>query len=95
MDHTIYMLNARIDFLESQILSLLSSHSYTKKKRNSGFHLFAQHVRHHVRSYLFKINFDSTGNPQFTPSNIDIIKEISTMWNDINDEEKSHWARLT
>lgn len=82
MVHTIDMLKARIDFLEFHIQSLLS---YNKKKRISGFHNFAQAVRPHVRSYLFQIS-------HFNPSNSDIIKEISAMWNDISTEEKYHWV---
>ena len=81
MVHTIDLLKARIEFLEFHIQSLLS---YNKKKRISGFHVFAQSVRPHVRSYLFHIY-------HFNPTNTDIIKEISAMWNDISTEEKDHW----
>lgn len=81
-------LNARIDLLEIQIQSLLSS---KHKKNVSGFNIFAKFFRHHVRSSLFQIYFQNTGNSHFIPKNTHIQKELAAMWNDISYDEKLHW----
>ena len=82
MVSTIQQLNARIDSLESQIQSLLSSKLHVKKC--SGFNLFAKTFRPHIRSSL---SFHST----HTPLNIHVMKEIALTWNLLLPEEKNHW----
>jgi len=86
---TLAKLNARIDLLESHIQSLLSSKLHVKK--SSGFHLFAQSIRQDVRSSLFKIYFDNTGNSNFNPTHKHIMREIAITWNNLLPIEKSHW----
>jgi hypothetical protein len=83
MVSTIQQLNARIDSLESQIQSLLSSKLHVKPLA-SGFNLFAKTFRPHIRSSL---SFHST----HTPLNIHVMKEIALTWNLLLPEEKNHW----
>ena len=86
---TIEQLIQRIAFLETQITILLDS---SNKKNISAFNSFKLHFIPHVRSDLFRIHFNLTGNTNFQPKFADIIKEISAMWNETSHLEKLHWA---
>jgi hypothetical protein len=87
MVHSVDTLIARIHILEIRIQSLLALNTPHKALHKNGFRLFAQSIRSHIRSQLFHTLHTH-------PTNTDIIKEISAIWNHISTEEKSHWLHL-
>ena len=91
MVHTIQALVARIEFLESHIQLLLSSHLQSKKKNISGFKLFTQSMIHHVRSDICEKHFRLYGTRDFKPKYTHVIKQISLMWSLLDFELQSHW----
>ena len=102
---TIEMLNARIEILEKQITTLLkteqsnekpkkdkktkkekdasSDDEKPKKKRTSGYILFSNDNREDVKTKLM------VGDEK--PKNTEVMKELASMWKELNDEERGEW----
>ena len=105
MSTTIEQLAQRIELLEKQLTSLLkteqskekpkkekktkkekdasSDDEKPKKKRTSGYILFSNANREDVKT---KLTVDDE-----KPKNTEVMKELASMWKELNDEERGEW----
>ena len=106
MSTTIEQLTQRIELLEKQLTTLLkteqskekpakkekktkkekdasSDDEKPKKKRTSGYILFSNANREDVKTKLM------VGDEK--PKNTEVMKELASMWKELNDEERGEW----
>ena len=86
---SIHKLNTRIQFIENRVQHFIHYKHKLPKERCKGFVTFASSFRNHVISFLLH------NTPSCPPNNRDIMKELAHIWNQLTDEEQSHWKLLS